>query len=200
MWYTGPPCTVENILADFHESVSCHSVDSFSLFALSKKRKANTTDQTMTNAPPCSALRFTQEAKKIMNVRRSTHRQFVAFFGVSAAIASIAWGKMARRNLIPSKGAPRHFLWTLHWLKTYSSTDVICGMFRIGSDKTFTKWRDLFIAALKDLDFVSNFCTDHGIPTKNHSQSHLTNFFFCTSFLRLTSMTDSSATMVVSVS
>ena len=148
---------------------------------------------------PCSALRFAQEAKKIMNVRRSTHRQFVAFFGVSAAIASIAWGKMARRNLIPLKGAPRHFLWTLHWLKTYSSTDVICGMFRIGSDKTFTKWRDLFVEALKDLDFVSTFFANHGIPTKNHRLGHLT-FFFCTSFLRLTSMTDSSATMVVSVS
>ena len=99
-----------------------------------------------------------------MNVRRSTHRQFVAFSGVSAAIASIVWGKMVRQNLIPSKGVPRHFLWTLHWLKTYSSMDVICGMFQIGSNKTFTKWRDLFILALKDLDFVSKFCLTNGNP------------------------------------
>ena len=101
------------------------------------------------------SIRLVETAKSSLGMPRMSSRMFVSLFGCSAYIAAFVWIKIVSEKLLPPHGRLHHLLWTLYWLKTYSTNDSICSAFRIGSDKTFTWWRDRFVEAMAQLDVVS---------------------------------------------
>ena len=58
-------------------------------------------------------------------------RQFRATFGISSELACLLWMMLDVENEGPEGAEPKHLLWTLHFLKTYGSEDVVashCGV------------------------------------------------------------------------
>ena len=67
---------------------------------------------------------------------RLTIRQFKAFFGCSPRVVAALWNRIDRKGLAPAEFLPSHLLWTLFFLKLYSSEDVLAAL--LGSTrKTF---------------------------------------------------------------
>ena len=84
---------------------------------------------------------------KLYRSRTTGHRRFREFFGCSPSICSIVWEKLSATNSIPPTGKPVHLLWTLLFLKRYTTEHVMSSM--VGADeKTLRKWIWKFIAAL----------------------------------------------------
>ena len=67
----------------------------------------------------------------------------------------VSWCLIAQQGNLPPKSQPKHLLWTLCWLKGYHKTRTILALLRINSDKTFFKWKALFIDALVYIEVVS---------------------------------------------
>ena len=83
-------------------------------------------------------------------------RQFRATFGISSELACLLWMMLDVENEGPEGAEPKHLLWTLHFLKTYGSEDVValhCGV----HPDTYRTWHDRIILALKELQLVCTF-------------------------------------------
>jgi len=87
--------------------------------------------------------------------RRLTMRQFKALFGCSPRVCAALWTRIQRRKLSPCRYfTPSKLLWTLLFLKLYSSEDVLAIMVGCTS-KTFRQWVWYGIDVLGELDLVS---------------------------------------------
>ena len=86
------------------------------------------------------------------------NRSFKEHYGVSATICSITWNMLVSESSIPQNGSPKHILWCLMFLKTYSTTGCLAKTFCV-DEKTVRKWIWLFIEAISTIqdDIVSNF-------------------------------------------
>ena len=74
----------------------------------------------------CSALRILPY--QIDSSVKHQARLFKAHFGVSPVVVSSVWNRMDEESLLPSNALPKHLLWTLLFLKLYSSSDVLASM------------------------------------------------------------------------
>jgi len=81
-------------------------------------------------------------------------RRFRSTLGCSPSLCSWCWNQLQNDKLLPRGFQPKHFLWTLMFLKLYcceSVAAVLCGC----DEKTFRKWVWIGIKALGNLDLVS---------------------------------------------
>lgn len=88
--------------------------------------------------------------------------RFRGAFGCGPADVFICWSMLNVLNEGPTGGAPIHLLWTLLFLKTYDTVVNLAARCKVDKN-TFTKWVNLFLARLGDLDLVSSvvwqYCT-----------------------------------------
>jgi len=56
--------------------------------------------------------------------RIMSHHRFRSSFGVSPHVCSWYWNKLSQQKLLPERFEPKHFLWTLLFLKLYCSEAV----------------------------------------------------------------------------
>lgn len=91
--------------------------------------------------------------KEACNYRRSNdveNDRFMANFGTPPSIVALLWQMMASINGIDTYCKPKHLLWTLMFLKTYATFDVIAC--RVGADeKTVRKWVWYVVFTVADL-------------------------------------------------
>jgi len=77
-------------------------------------------------------------AEKILKVKRIPKRSFKANFGVSLGVVALAWEYTLQMSTEEDFVEPKHMLWTMMFLKQYTSEDVMapqCGT----TPKTFRK-------------------------------------------------------------
>jgi len=85
---------------------------------------------------------------------RMKNTRFRAGLGVSPYVCSWYWNQLEKEDLLPPGFKPKHFIWTLLFLKLYCSESVhatLCGC----DEKTFRKWTWLGVKALGHLEVVS---------------------------------------------
>jgi len=109
---------------------------------------------------PVSSDEFQKLANEVLNRRssksrlRKYYRRFRAAMGISPDLCSWYWNQLEKEKLVPTGFLPKHFLWTLLFLKLYCSETInacICDC----DKKTFRKWSWIGIKAIVDLDLVS---------------------------------------------
>ena len=104
----------------------------------SKKPKSRRV--TMAEKDPLQlSIRLMETAKSSLGMPRMLSRMFVSLFGCGAYIAAFVWIKIVSEKLLPPCGRLYHLLWTLYWLKTYSTNNSICSAFRIHCE-FFWRW------------------------------------------------------------
>ena len=83
-------------------------------------------------------------------------RRVHALVGVSVYMVMYLWNRLVRTNTNPTGAQFKHLFWSLHYLKTYSTVDVCCTMFKT-TTKTLRKWVWLYIDVFYNwqLDVVS---------------------------------------------
>ena len=81
-------------------------------------------------------------------------RRFKANFGATLEVAYKLWCLLDVNNCGPKGGKVTHMLWTLMFLKVYSSHDVLAGRCKCHPD-THRKWVWLFLEKMSSLDIVS---------------------------------------------
>jgi len=85
---------------------------------------------------------------------RMRNTRFRAGLGVSPYVCSWYWNQLEKEDLLPPGFKPKHFIWTLLFLKLYCSESVhatLCGC----DEKTFRKWTWLGVTVLGHLEVVS---------------------------------------------
>lgn len=93
--------------------------------------------------------------RRAVDVEKSTHiRTFKEHFGVSPWVVCCVWNRLALHSCLPPKAAPIHLLWTLLFLKVYSTERVLANT--CGCDpETFRDWVKSMLHGLVWLeDFV----------------------------------------------
>jgi hypothetical protein len=79
------------------------------------------------------------------------HRRYRAIFGTSPLVCSIVWAKILEN--VPVGGRPQHLLWSLMFLKTYSTEHVLRVTTKV-DEKTQRKWIWIFVLLVADMDIV----------------------------------------------
>lgn len=82
--------------------------------------------------------------------------RYMANFGTHPSVVAVLWRMVAGINGIDAYFKPKHLLWGLFFLKTYTTFDVIAC--RVGADeKTVRKWVWYAVRVVADLvdDVVS---------------------------------------------
>lgn len=82
------------------------------------------------------------------------YRKFKCFYGISPNVCAILWKKIKDK---PPTAEPRHFLWSLLFLKQYNKEHVNAAIVGV-DEKTFRKWSWTFIYLLAELNVVSFKC------------------------------------------
>ena len=86
--------------------------------------------------------------------------RFVAFFGMEPAFVAFTWRELITSGwtrFSGSRGAnPEHLLWCLHFLKTYSTEEIVSARVE-ANEKTFRRWAWFYAEGIANLDrkFVS---------------------------------------------
>ena len=85
---------------------------------------------------------------------KTMQRQFRSWFGLGPKLCLVVWNKLIASSCFECTSAnpnPKHLLWTLHFLKVYSSEENNAG--RVGvSEKTFRKWVWIYAEGISNLD------------------------------------------------
>lgn len=101
-------------------------------------------------------LKFQEEAGKILNKRLregiTCDRRFSAHFGISVSTCAKLWKLLSLS--IPADGTPKHLLYMLLFLKTYTPEHVRASQCRC-DEKTLRKWVKVFVEAVARLPIVS---------------------------------------------
>lgn len=79
-------------------------------------------------------------------------RTFRGLFGIVPVVCSMVWDKIYQD--IDSSAEPKHFLWSLVFLKVYSTETVHSSLFGT-NPKTYRKWSWYFIDKISNLQIVS---------------------------------------------
>jgi hypothetical protein len=85
--------------------------------------------------------------EKAMTTIALEERRFREMFGVSPAVALVAWNMMCDADLLPEKGELKHWLWTLCFLKVYAKQAPLCALCGAADPKTINNWVWAFIQA-----------------------------------------------------
>jgi hypothetical protein len=73
-------------------------------------------------------------------IHSKKERDFHSHFGISSSSAAWLWNKILLQDLDPFFTGT-HFLWTLYFLKTSSTSwSVIISRFHVADERTFKKW------------------------------------------------------------
>jgi hypothetical protein len=77
---------------------------------------------------------------------------FVTYYGACPSVCESIWSDL-RTAADPSlrvgeKDFPLHLLLGLRYLKAYPKDDELCGFFRINSQETMRKWRNIYVRKL----------------------------------------------------
>jgi hypothetical protein len=84
--------------------------------------------------------------------RQMLNRKIVEFFGVPTLVMAKVWELLVEyRGPLPNGSKKCHLLWTLHFLKTYSSSTALGKGVNCVSPKTFQYWTLFIIFELKEL-------------------------------------------------
>jgi hypothetical protein len=86
----------------------------------------------------------------LRRVSNGNQRSFVALFGIRPLKIFQLWGLIVESGNV-AKIAPRHLMWTLLFLRSYSREEVLATMVGV-SEKTMRKWTWLVIENLATLD------------------------------------------------
>ncbi len=95
---------------------------------------------------------FTRRSAKLR--LRMRNRRFRSGLGISSHVCSWYWNRLEEERLLPTGFQPKHFIWTLLFMKLYCAESVnaaICGC----DEKTFRKWSWLGMQAIGELELVS---------------------------------------------
>jgi hypothetical protein len=112
--------------------------------------------------PPTDEAVFQSEARFIVGSKMVMHggnhildRDFRAHFGVNAHVCQKIW-ELCEDNFFAKNILPKHLLWGLLFLKTYSTEPILATMTGI-SRKSFRlwAWQVISIVASKKRDVVS---------------------------------------------
>ena len=98
------------------------------------------------------------EAARSDRSHATQNQRFKALCGVHPTVSAIVWGELKRSMLVEDACKPKHLLWVLIFLKTYSTESSLA--VAIGADeKTLRKWIFIIIYAISDLedDWVGAF-------------------------------------------
>ena len=79
--------------------------------------------------------------------------QFQTHFGVTPYVCRWIWILLIRNNLKPKGGTAKHLLWTLMFLKLYSTEKVLATIADC-SPKTYMKWTWKFVRAISVLKSI----------------------------------------------
>jgi hypothetical protein len=74
-----------------------------------------------------------------------------AFFGTSFVVCADLWNRLDPVNKISPGSEPKHLLWSLLFMKVYSSEKVHVRLVGGVDEKTFRKWAWLFVDAIASL-------------------------------------------------
>jgi hypothetical protein len=99
------------------------------------------------------ALAQTITKKSPIKARQKALHRFVAVFGSKPSLVSVLWTLLEAKTL-PRGFRPIHLLWTLCFVKLYSSQATLsslCGC----DEKTFRKWVWLGLETISDLELAS---------------------------------------------
>ena len=80
---------------------------------------------------------------------------FREFFGCDPEVANSIWTRICLKQKrspagLPRGSMPKHLLWALTFMKTYSIEAVLCRSFGISDKKTFQKWSKFYFARLQN--------------------------------------------------
>ena len=62
---------------------------------------------------------------KMAKNKGNANQRFCAMFGATPEVCSIAWSLIQSTNNLPKDGQREHFLWSLIFLKTYQTEDIL---------------------------------------------------------------------------
>jgi hypothetical protein len=82
-------------------------------------------------------------------------RWFTAMFGLLPNIAVMLWNEMYIHSFLDNKHQFKHILWTMNFLKVYSTIDVMASSTGV-SKVTYQKWIKLTIKCIVKIRIVSN--------------------------------------------
>lgn len=80
-------------------------------------------------------------------------RRFAEMFGTDSTIAAAVWNRAARKHLLPRGFKLKHLLWTLTFLKVYSTEGVRSDQCS-ADEKTMRKWIGKGLLVLSELNLV----------------------------------------------
>ena len=78
--------------------------------------------------------------------------EFRSFFGCGPLVFLSLWSMLITTDLLPPDGTIVHLLWTLMFLKMYSTQKTLCSLAGGVNPETFRKWTWLFIRAIAALE------------------------------------------------
>lgn len=87
------------------------------------------------------------------NCLHKRHRCFLDHFGCAPEIASSLWIriKLNKTSDVPAQARPQHLLWALLFMKVYSTESVLCSLCGGIDEKSFRKWKRIFIIEIAKL-------------------------------------------------
>jgi hypothetical protein len=80
-------------------------------------------------------------------------RKFRSLFGCSPLVCCTMYNKLVEQNLIHNKCRVLHFMWTLVFLKIYSSENALCTLLKC-SEKTLRKWVWYYLEKCSQIELV----------------------------------------------
>jgi hypothetical protein len=104
---------------------------------------------------PGAFLALTQTITKTspIKAKQKATKRFVSTFGSKPSFVSLLWDLLEVKTLLPRGFRPIHLLWTLCFVKLYSSQATLSSL---GCDeKTFRKWVWLGLETISDLELAS---------------------------------------------
>lgn len=82
---------------------------------------------------------FKETGKQYLQGSAYHSRSWKAHFGIGVEVCATAWNFFQASSLYTPDIKPLHLLWLLHWLKTYSTWDVLCNELKV-DPKTARKY------------------------------------------------------------
>lgn len=100
----------------------------------------------------CTPKAFMLLAKDILGdpPPHCAERTYRAAFGVGPEVSSHVWEYISIYKKKPTKGLPKHLLWTLMYMKCYDAESLLAAM--VGtSAKNYRKWVWMFIDSVNGI-------------------------------------------------
>ena len=98
------------------------------------------------------------EAARSDRSHATQNQRFKALCGVHPTVCAIVWGELKQSMLVEDACKPKHLLWALIFLKTYTTKSSLAVAMGV-DEKTLLKWIFIIIYAISDLedDWVGAF-------------------------------------------